>query len=182
VNDPTVLPSGQQKTIRGKLLGVIDLAGRPESVSLARKYVRGKLGGDHPALDDVTLLVSEIVTNSLIHSDSRDGGTVTLAIADCFDRIHVDVVDAGGQSIPRVYSDIFAEGGRGLLLVDAISLKWGVYQDDAGRAVWFEVRYKRARVPSRPRQREPGEPADIPQSAVVLCHGVVLEDEAPELG
>ncbi|GAA1520005.1 hypothetical protein GCM10009677_61670 [Sphaerisporangium rubeum] len=129
--------------LRGKLLGVIPLVGSPRSVARAREYVRGKLGDDHPALGDVILLVSELVTNSVVHSKSRDGGRVTLALADCHDRIHVDVVDEGGDFVPHVDLDGFAEGGRGLFLVEAISDRWGVHTDDKGRTVWFQVLYRR---------------------------------------
>ncbi|MEU8270462.1 ATP-binding protein [Sphaerisporangium sp. NPDC049002] len=135
------MPSHRQNWVKGNLLGVIDLPGSPESAQQAREYVRRKLDDNHPALDDVTLLVSEIVTNAVVHSNSRDGGKITLALADCFDRIHVDVVDEGGASVPRVGGDIFGEGGRGLMIVELISDRWAVYEDEAGRTVWFEVRY-----------------------------------------
>ncbi|MEV7968160.1 ATP-binding protein [Sphaerisporangium sp. NPDC088356] len=125
----------------GNLLGVTYLAGSPESVSQARDYVRRKLGDGHPALDDVTLLVSEVVTNAVIHSNSRNGGRVTLAIADCHDLIHVDVVDFGGDTAPRVRGDLYAEGGRGLMLVEMLSHCWNVYDHPAGRTVWFQVKY-----------------------------------------
>ncbi|GAA3802045.1 hypothetical protein GCM10022226_22290 [Sphaerisporangium flaviroseum] len=127
----------------GSLLGVLDLIGSPESVSRARAYVREKLGDEHPALDDVTLLVSEVVTNAIVHSDSKNGGNVMLALADCHDFIHVDVVDAGGETAPRLGGDTSAESGRGLLLVQTLSHRWDVHEDDAGRTVWFEVRYQR---------------------------------------
>ncbi|MET8158023.1 ATP-binding protein [Sphaerisporangium sp. NPDC005289] len=127
----------------GNLLGVIELAGIPESASLAREYVRDKLGDGHPALDDVTLLVSEVVTNAVVHSDSRNGGTVTLAIADCHDLVHVDVVDAGGDTVPHVRGELCAEGGRGMMLVGTLSHRWDVHEDAAGRTVWFQVRYTR---------------------------------------
>ncbi|MDH2430040.1 ATP-binding protein [Sphaerisporangium sp. TRM90804] len=142
----------------GSLLGVIELAGHPASVSSAREYVRAKLGDDHPALDDVTLLVSEVVTNAVVHSDSRNGGKVTLALADCHDVIHVDVVDAGGDTVPHVRGDETAESGRGLLLVDALAYRWDVYEDTAGRTVWFQVEYRRQDDKggvSLPRQRKP---------------------------
>ncbi|MDH2426933.1 ATP-binding protein [Sphaerisporangium sp. TRM90804] len=142
---------------------MIDLIGVPESVARAREYVGQRLGGGHPALADVTLLVSEVVTNAVVHSDSRNGGLVTLAIADCFDRIHVDVVDAGGGTAPCVGGDMFAESGRGLMLVEAISHRWNVYEDEAGRTVWFQVKYKAGRVP---RQRSSGEAASGHESAV----------------
>ncbi|GGK86393.1 ATP-binding protein [Sphaerisporangium melleum] len=127
----------------GNLLGVIELAGIPESASVAREFVRQKLGAGHPALDDVTLLVSEAVTNSVVHSDSRNGGKVRLAIADCHDLIHVDVVDAGGDTVPHVRGDLYAEGGRGLMLVETLSHRWDVYEDAGGRTLWFQVRYTR---------------------------------------
>ncbi|MFC4588504.1 ATP-binding protein [Sphaerisporangium corydalis] len=145
----------------GSLLGVTDLIGSPESVSLARDYVRQKLGANHPALDNVVLLTSEVVTNACIHSNSREGGVVTLAIADCIDRIEVDVVDAGGETVPHVCGDMFAEGGRGLMLVETISCKWGVYEDKAGRSVWFQVAYEPdspAGSLTCPRPRTPSEP------------------------
>jgi anti-sigma regulatory factor (Ser/Thr protein kinase) len=128
----------------GCLLGVIELPGSPESASKARAYVREKLGNRHPALEDVTLLVSELVTNAILHSDSKDGGKVTLAIADAYGLIHVDVVDAGGRSSPRPCEDVLAEGGRGLMLVESLSHKWSVHEDDTGRTVWFEVEYRRS--------------------------------------
>ncbi|WP_405145086.1 ATP-binding protein [Sphaerisporangium sp. NBC_01403] len=164
MTDPkTILPRRKHSTA-GSLLGVKDLVGSPESVSQARAYVRGKLGEDHPALDDVTLLVSEVVTNAVIHSNSRNGGRVTLALADCYDFIHVDVVDEGGEMIPQVGAGIFAESGRGLMLVEQISDHWDVYEDSAGRTVWFQVRYERV-ASCCPMQRTSAEPSDPHESA-----------------
>ncbi|MFC6081710.1 ATP-binding protein [Sphaerisporangium aureirubrum] len=149
MRDHTTLPPPGTDVRQGNLLGVVDLLAVPESASEARRFVREKLGGEHPALDDVTLLVSELVTNSLRHSDSRGGGSVTVAIADAFDRIHIDVVDAGSRSgsLPRVCAgertEELPEGGRGLWLVENRSLAWGVYDDEAGRTVWCQVGYRR---------------------------------------
>ncbi|GGK88137.1 hypothetical protein Sme01_01020 [Sphaerisporangium melleum] len=129
----------------GSLLDAIELIGSPESVAEARAYVREKLGAGHPALDDVTLLVSEVVTNSIVHSDSKNGGKVTLALADRHDVIHVDVVDAGGAEVPHVCGEQDGESGRGLLLVQAIAHRWDVHDNPAGRTVWFQVKYARAK-------------------------------------
>lgn len=126
----------------GNLLGVIELSGSPESVRVAREFVRGRLGEEHPAVEDVTLLVSELMTNSVVHSRSRDGGRVTVAMADCHDMIHVDVVDAGGEAFQPISRDMYAEHGRGLVLVQQLSRNWGSYEDSAGRVVWFQVAYK----------------------------------------
>ncbi|MER5648843.1 ATP-binding protein [Streptosporangium sp. NPDC002524] len=137
---------------KGTLLGVTDLIGSPKSVARAREYVRQRLGAGHPALENVTLLVSELVTNAVIHSDSRNGGRVTLALVDGYDFIHADVADEGSESVPQVSTDMFAEGGRGLFLVEAISSRWGIYTDCAGRTVWFQVGYQRDDIFCCPRQ------------------------------
>ncbi|WP_214416488.1 ATP-binding protein [Sphaerisporangium fuscum] len=127
----------------GTLPGVIDLVGSPESVARAREFIRRKLREDHPAFDDVTLLTSEVVTNAVVHSDSRCGGKVIVALADCHDFIHVDVVDAGAETTPCVRQEDFTEGGRGLMLVETLSSAWGTYDHHRGRTVWFQVKYKR---------------------------------------
>ncbi|WP_405147339.1 ATP-binding protein [Sphaerisporangium sp. NBC_01403] len=157
----------------GSLLGVTDLVGSPESVSQARDYVRKKLGNAHPALDDVTLLVSEVVTNAVVHSNSRNGGRVTLAIADCHDLIHVDVVDAGGDTAPHVGGDLLAEGGRGLMLVEMLSHRWDVHDHPAGRTIWFQVKYKRggdhdglSPSPIPGNEQRPPIPADDPEGSI----------------
>ncbi|MEO3812676.1 ATP-binding protein [Sphaerisporangium sp. B11E5] len=69
----------------GDLLGRIDLPGRAESVKIARAYVRSVLyrtGRRH--LGDVELLVSEIFTNAVRHSESgrRPDGVVTVRVYD----------------------------------------------------------------------------------------------------
>ncbi|WP_214411782.1 ATP-binding protein [Sphaerisporangium fuscum] len=127
----------------GRLLGVTQLKGDPASAKSARAFVGEKLGEDHPALDDVTLLVSEVVTNAVVHSDSRNGGRITLALADCHDFIHVEVLDAGGDDVPRIRDDESGEGGRGLRIVRMLAHRWDVRQDATGRTVWFQVTYER---------------------------------------
>lgn len=148
--DPKALSPPVREALPGRLLGAVELPAVPESVSIARQFVKDRLGGDHPALDDVTLVVSELVTNSLRHSDSRKGGSVTLALAYAFDRIHVDVVDAGSAGFPRVRAaegeprGDLPDGGRGLLLVADRSLAWGFHDDATGRTVWCQIGYRRA--------------------------------------
>ncbi|MEV6986204.1 ATP-binding protein [Sphaerisporangium sp. NPDC051017] len=44
--------------------------------------------------------------------------------------------------MPQVRDELYGDGGRGLFLVDAISERWGMYRDAAGRVVWFAVRFK----------------------------------------
>jgi anti-sigma regulatory factor (Ser/Thr protein kinase) len=108
-------------------------------VSRARAFVAEVLGPDHPCADVAVLLCSELVTNAVLHSDSRrPGGTVTIAVADLTDSVEVKVTDEGSvTSIPVVKADAFAADGHGLFLVENLAEQWGYESDDAGTAVWF---------------------------------------------
>ena len=88
--------------------------------------------------DTVALLTSELVTNALVHTDGpvtlelrRDGGTVRLRVTDADTRP------------PRVHTgagpDLEADGGRGMILVEALSSVWGVEPSGSGKTVWADV-------------------------------------------
>ena len=116
------------------------ICGRPEQVGVARGFVRQVLGARHPGLERVTLLTSELVTNSVNHSDSRlDGGTITVTVRTAADRVRVEVTDDGGSTAPTLCcEDDLAEAGRGLRLVEAYSLMWDYYRDGTRLVTWFE--------------------------------------------
>jgi anti-sigma regulatory factor (Ser/Thr protein kinase) len=113
---------------------------------LAREYVAGKLRGlgvAADAVDDAMLIVSELVTNALVHGEGAlrvridadaDTGSVRLTVAD--ERPY------GGLPLPAQPGHD-AEAGRGLLLVDALSMRWGsrpVAETPAlGTAVWVDL-------------------------------------------
>ena len=116
------------------------ICGRPEVVAVARGFVRQVLGASHPGTERVTLLTSELVTNSVNHSDSRlDGGTITVSVRTDADRIRVEVSDDGGPTVPTMRrDDDLAEAGRGLQLVEAYSLMWDYYPAGTRVVTWFE--------------------------------------------
>jgi anti-sigma regulatory factor (Ser/Thr protein kinase) len=124
------------------LRSTVTLRGVPESVAVARHRVMELLGEGHPASDDVVLLVSEVVTNSVVHSGSSGGGRVAMTVAVGSEAVLVEVRDVGsGTSAPHVRNDPEAENGRGMFLVDLLAARWGV-QDDVSRGfrtLWFEV-------------------------------------------
>jgi len=114
--------------------------GRPEQVSAARAFVRRVLGPCHPGAERVALLTSELVTNSVNHSNSRlDGGLITVTVRAAVDRVRVEVRDDGGPTAPTLRcDDDLAETGRGLRLVEAYSLMWDYYRNGTGTVTWFE--------------------------------------------
>ena len=107
------------------------------SSSHARRFVAAALErwDCERALDVVLLLVSELVTNAVVHAGSRpDVAVILLPHA-----LRVEVADndpAGPRA--RVAGDE-DESGRGLLLLDQLSTKWGVDASPTGKTVWFEV-------------------------------------------
>jgi anti-sigma regulatory factor (Ser/Thr protein kinase) len=97
----------------------------------------------------VALLTSEIVTNSVLYSDShRPGNTITVTVTGTTDGIRVEVLDAGGASVPSLAcaddaddaDDEVTDHGHGLRLVSALSAGWGYHRDGAGLVTWFDVR------------------------------------------
>src|ERR1700722_8250795 len=116
------------------------ICGRPEQVKVARAFIRQVLGVGHPGTERATLLTSELVTNSVNHSDSRlEGGTITVTVRTAGGRVRVEVQDDGGQTAPTLRSDDdLAEAGRGLRLGDAYSLPGGYHQVGTRMVRWFE--------------------------------------------
>jgi anti-sigma regulatory factor (Ser/Thr protein kinase) len=117
-------------------------AGRPDQVREARVFVGGVLGPSHLCRDVAALLVSEMVTNSLIHGGSGAGEavTVTVVVSDAGVRVEVAGRKADGVPVLR-RPDEQAEGSRGLRLVEELAVRWG-YERGGGQATtWFELRH-----------------------------------------
>ncbi len=92
------------------------------------------LGERDDVADTAELLVSELATNALLHSESRFRLTLTAAHGI----LRGEVRDAGGGR-PRVLDAGTSESGRGMFLVDALARRWGCHQDGSGTTVWFEL-------------------------------------------
>ena len=86
--------------------------------------------------ETVQLLVSEIVTNAILHARSR----VLLTVRVIAKRIRVEVIDNSSQHPVRQRVPDDAAAGRGMAIIDTLASSWGV--DDVSSArkrVWFEV-------------------------------------------
>ncbi|MFS8197862.1 SpoIIE family protein phosphatase [Streptomyces sp. CWNU-52B] len=110
----------------------------PEAVRHARRFTRRALRAwgvtDEP--DAVLLIVSELVTNALVHTE----GQVRLDLTLIDSRLRVAVADASPRSPIKPTSIGWeATGGRGILLVEALSGTWGTVPVSGGKQVWAEV-------------------------------------------
>ena len=121
----------------------ICLPARAEHVGQARDFVAATLGGDHPNTPVLQLIVTELVTNSIVHSRSGRcaDGTVTLTLTGHSRRVRVAVTDSGGPTLPQLREvDFCAESGRGLFLVDALAITWNCFRNPSGAVTtWAEV-------------------------------------------
>jgi serine/threonine-protein kinase RsbW len=126
------------------LLGWASLPGMATSVPRARAYVGRVLteAGYSGLTENATLLVSELVTNAVMHTDSgkRPCGRIVVAVSRTNSAVRVDVGDDGALTRPAVLRDSDGENGRGLLFVDTLAERWGCVDGLSGRAVWFELK------------------------------------------
>jgi anti-sigma regulatory factor (Ser/Thr protein kinase) len=115
--------------------------GRADQVARARRFVVAALDARSPLRDLAGLLVSEAVTNALLHSASgRDHGTFTIAYQLDSGCLRVEVHDGGAAGTPRQrVHDVDSITGRGLDLFEALASRWGHRGDERGRVVWFEL-------------------------------------------
>jgi len=115
----------------------IVLGAEPASVGRARRFCAGVLEGwqaNEATVDLVTLLVSELVTNVVLHA----GTPCELAITSG-PPLRVEVAD--GNPTPPVQKryDTDAGSGRGLHLLEVLSDRYGTDALPGGKLVWFEV-------------------------------------------
>lgn len=90
--------------------------------------------------DDVSLVVSELVTNAVRYG----APPIELEIDTCDHCITVVVADSAPERPVTREAAVDDEGGRGLLLVDALACDSGVRSGAAGKAVWAELPLHRA--------------------------------------
>ena len=114
------------------------LSSDPQSARAARRFVRNALAGagSEDLEETVTLLVSELVTNAVVHG----GGEVEVLVRLVPGSVRVEVMDASATApVPREAADEDTSG-RGLALVESLARRWGIDPvPGGGKTVWFEV-------------------------------------------
>jgi serine/threonine-protein kinase RsbW len=119
----------------------------PSSVPAARHLVRCDLGAtDLPqrVIDDSVLVVSELMTNAVLHARplraNGGRGAIRLRWTADLDRVAIDVTDGGGTDRPHVETPTASDiGGRGLAIVQAVAADWGVTRAGRGMTVYAVV-------------------------------------------
>ncbi|MFR9794945.1 SpoIIE family protein phosphatase [Streptomyces sp. MS06] len=111
----------------------------PQAVGHARRFTRRTLRSWQVAeadQDAALLIVSELVTNALVHTDGR----VRLDLTLVNQRLRLAVADASPRTPVKPTSISWeATGGRGIVLVEAMSDAWGTVPVSGGKQVWSEL-------------------------------------------
>jgi anti-sigma regulatory factor (Ser/Thr protein kinase) len=113
-------------------------ANSPASVTQARRYVREHLDGTPPDVADaVTVMTSELATNSIRHA----GSDFEVGIDRSGQTIRVDVTDRGAGTPTVLAPGPEAPSGRGMRIVSQLADDWGVTPagDGGTKTVWFTV-------------------------------------------
>jgi len=115
----------------------LQLNDAPDAVPVARHFVREKLRGTplEPRSGDSELILTELVTNATLHGTPP----VTVGIEISSDMARFEVSDASPGAPVGLVQSSEAMTGRGLMLVEALSDRWGVDRRDRGKLVWAEV-------------------------------------------
>ncbi|MFG2899250.1 SpoIIE family protein phosphatase [Streptomyces zaomyceticus] len=130
-----VLPEAPRRTL------MTIAQAEPERIAEAREQVRQLLHDwdDDDQLDSAVLMVSEMVTNVLVHTDGDALLVAEIACGEKTRRLRVEVSDASDELPHKRHPGEMASSGRGLVLMEMLADAWGVDPRGEGKAIWFEL-------------------------------------------
>ncbi|MDO0927214.1 ATP-binding protein [Streptomyces sp. TG1A-8] len=126
----------------------LDVRPDPAEVGRARRWVRSRLAGlgtgaDESLTETVVLLVSELVTNAVVHTGrpavlrlSLPGAAAQGAAPPA---VRLEVADSSSRPPAPRCAGRDATGGRGLALVACLADRWGWSPDGVGKSIWCEL-------------------------------------------
>jgi anti-sigma regulatory factor (Ser/Thr protein kinase) len=136
----------------------VQLSATRRGARLARLLTERQLDAWGEPYGAAAQVVAELASNAVRHGRVQ-GRDFRLRLRLRADRtLRVEVTDARGDRVPCVPDPVAgdAEGGRGLLIVEAYADRWGVTQAPAGaKTVWAELALAHHRIAVR---HDPGGP------------------------
>jgi two-component sensor histidine kinase len=113
------------------------------SVGAARRRLVSDLihaGVCGSAVTDAALVLSELLSNALCHATPLPSSGLRVSWCHQAGSVLVSVTDGGAPTVPELGEPTPSmTGGRGLRIVERLSLCWGTRHDDEGTTVWAEV-------------------------------------------
>ena len=110
---------------------------RAASAARARELVVAQCSawGLQGLCDDAALVVTELVANAVRHA----GTDIEISFTHLVSGLRLEVKDGSRRPLRHRTALSSDEGGRGLLLVDALSTRYGVVGEADGKRVWAEL-------------------------------------------
>ncbi|MFF3916707.1 SpoIIE family protein phosphatase [Streptomyces sp. NPDC001852] len=151
------LAGAARPAIRRTLLSVAQ--DEPDRIAEARRHLRELLHdwASPEQVDSAVLLVSEMVTNVLVHTDA-DALLLAEVTGEAGTRgLRVEVTDAGDDLPHKRRPGELASSGRGLMLVELLADAWGVNPRGEGKSIWFELYESGGATAAEPKWDTPGD-------------------------
>src|SRR5262245_2008975 len=122
------------------VLRTVEMDCRPDPLAprQARAFVASfmKAWGLADLVDRAELLTSEVVTNAIVYTHSP----VRLVVEAHSSSVVVEVKDTAQTQVGAEGEEVAeADHGRGMVLVDALSDRWGWWKEEGGKVVWFAL-------------------------------------------
>ncbi|MFE9940888.1 ATP-binding protein [Streptomyces hirsutus] len=113
----------------------------PESAAVARRLVRTALAtwGLEDRIDDAMVVITELVSNAVDHG--RLASIRVIVSRPSENQVRLGVVDRS-KVVPTMRTDSNGDQvrGRGLVLVDSLTERWGTDLYRWGKQVWGELK------------------------------------------
>lgn len=121
----------------------LEIGTDPTEVGRARRWARSRLAGcgvseDEPLSETVVLLISELVTNAVVHAECPAVLRMLLPQASGTGAVRVEVADCSTRVPRRRQAEDGDTGGRGLELVSGLADRWGWHRESGGKRIWCE--------------------------------------------
>ncbi|MFF5708937.1 ATP-binding protein [Streptomyces sp. NPDC012756] len=113
----------------------------PAEVGRARRWARSRIarsgiGDDEPLAETLVLLISELVTNAVVHTGCP---AVLRMLFAAEGGVRVEVADTSDRPPQPRHAQGDDTNGRGLELVDGLADRWGWQPEGAGKSIWCEL-------------------------------------------
>ena len=123
-------------------MGVLAVNHDPAMAAVVRRSIAADLADravSQDRIDDVVLVASELVSNAVVHAGNRTDEELDVTWDVQPDYVLVKVLDASPDLPLRRSTNDTDTRGRGLSIVAALALDWGVRRTTAGKQVWARV-------------------------------------------
>ncbi|MFD5424306.1 ATP-binding protein [Streptomyces sp. NPDC127084] len=127
------------------LLVQMEVGPDPAEVGRARRWARSRLAGsgigdDEPLAETLVLLISELVTNAVVHTGCPAVLRMLFGAGEpAAGTVRVEVADTSACPPSPRRAEREDTNGRGLELVDGLADRWGWQPEGAGKSIWCEV-------------------------------------------